>query len=1129
MKYLIVTLVLVICLSTFALNSNAEIDLTVAEVEYLKQFESIKMAVDPDWYPLEYVDQNGNYAGIIPELLFLLENRLGIKFERIPTEDWTETLTRSRLGEFPLIPALNKTDSRDEWLYFTDPLLIEPNVAVTKRDFPPIGDITELKDKTLVTIPNTMVDEWARRDFPNLNIIYRDTEYECLQAVDLEEADITIRSQLMTAYLIRKEGFAHLKINNQIPGYSNHIRMGVLKSEPILVDILNKGISTITFHEKESIINKFVSLNVETPPNYSLVIFITSVVLLITFALFFWNRKLRRLNAMIKAGEEKQRAIIQAIPDGLAISDLTGIITYASKESVNMWGYSSKNEIVGKNILNFIHPSYHEKAMNNIKLMLEGTSTGFTEYKMIRRSGRIFYADSNAEVIKDNQGKPYAILFVSRDVSDKKRTEFKLQNAISRYEAIMSQSRTFNWEIDIKGLYAYVSPNVKKILGLSKEDIIGKKYFYDLYPENEREQLKKEGLKLITEEKTLSNYENPLVHQDGHKMWFLTSALPKLDEMDQVIGYQGSDTDITLRKNAELRVKYQNEFQQAIAQISAQFIDVNLDNYQVKFRMMLEKLGKQLNADHTFILEFSQNKEYLFYSYEWCDSEAISTKDKVKSARVSDYPIAVDLIEQRRKFYIKDVTDLEPGSPTRVYFEKLNLKSALCIPIIRNDIFFGYFGFDSTKWKLDLPEEDIELLQIVANIIGDIYIRNMIEAEKNKVQNSLKMATIQAQQATKAKSEFLANMSHEIRTPLNGVIGFTDLLLKANLNPEQQQYAYNTNVSGKALLAIINDILDFSKIEAGKLELDIISTDIHRLVQDTSDILKYQAQKKNISFNLDIDPKLPNTIQTDPVRLKQVLINLLNNAIKFTEKGQVKLKVAFSPLDNTKGEFTFSVQDTGIGIPQNQKEKLFSAFSQGDGSITRKYGGTGLGLTISNLLLQKMESKIHVDSEEGKGSNFYFTIITDYQNEKSRPAENNNDSVYKITKLSDKGKQNILIAEDVAINLTLIKTIMKKYLPEAIITTVANGKQAVELYQKERFNLILMDVQMPVMDGLEATRIIRQFEDKGDHFTPIIALTAGATKEETHKCIKAGMNDFITKPIDQEKLISMLDFYLQET
>ncbi len=1261
MKYLITLLVIIINLTTFTLN-GIEIQLTNIEREYLNQLGTIKMGVDPDWYPMEFVDNNGNYSGIIPEILLLLETRLNIKFERIPTKNWAETIKRSRDSEFPVIPALNKTEYRDSWLFFTDPIMVEPNVAVTHKDFPQITDIKKLEGATLATIHDNMVDEWARKDFPNLNIIYKDNELECLRAVAKGEADLAIRSQLMSAYFIRKEGFIDLKINNQIPGYANHIRMGVVKSEPLLVDILNKGLRSITYHEKESIINKFVYINTENPPNYSLIFTLFSLGALLTIILIYWNRKLKKLNKRIKAGEEKQRAILNAIPDGLSIADLNGVITYVSKESVKMWGYSQKSEILGKNILGFIHPAYHEKALTEIRLMLEGTYTGIGEYKMIKKNGKVFYTEANAELIKDSDGKPYALLFVSRDITEKMKTELKLKDAVKRYESIMSQSKTYNWEIDAKGLYTYISSNVKDILGYDKSEIIGKKYFYDLFPEDIKDEFKKEGFRIIKNKETISNFENPIVSKAGKKMWFLSSGLPKENEVGEVIGYQGSDTDITLRKNAEMRLEFKNKYQRMVAVISAQFIDVNLSNYQDKFRMMLKELGTLIRSSHTYILEFSNDKKYFEYTYEWCNNNEESAKKLIKHIDINSIPMITKIVNEKKMLFINDFDHLIVNSPEKTFFDRLKLKSVLWIPIIRSNIFFGYFGFDSTSQTLYLSEEDIELLNIISNIIGDVYIRNNIESEKNMVQESLREATIQAQQANKAKSEFLANMSHEIRTPLNGVIGFTELLMNTDLDPVQEQYAYHTNVSGQALLGIINDILDFSKIEAGKLELDIVETDILELIVHTADILKYHAEKKNIEFLLDIDPNLPSIILADPVRLKQVLINLINNAIKFTQKGEVELNVEFSAIDKKKGKFTFSVKDTGIGISLTQKEKLFSAFSQADSSITRRYGGTGLGLTISNLLVEKMGSKIEVESREGVGSNFYFTIITEYKveavslnfeeklskrvllvddNENNRqimernlshwkidftsvdsgrkaidvlkndenidlaifdysmpgmdgieaiteiranlrnyaqmpiilllnssseddeirrqihelnikhtltkpiqanelreyingifstkvPKNRKNSKSTKISKLDNKGIQRVLIAEDVSINLVLIKTMITQIIPECQVTSVVNGKEAVEKCSTETFDMILMDVQMPIMDGLQATKLIREFEKNINRKTPIIALTAGATKEETIRCLEAGMNDFITKPIDQDRLISILDQYLED-
>ena len=383
---------------------------------------------------------------------------------------------------------------------------------------------------------------------------------------------------------------------------------------------------------------------------------------------------------------------------------------------------------------------------------------------------------------------------------------------------------------------------------------------------------------------------------------------------------------------------------------------------------------------------------------------------------------------------------------------------------------------------------------------------------RQKIEHDLEEARAKAMEASNLKSSFLANMSHEIRTPLNGIIGMTKLMEQTPLNARQTDYLETIKVSSTSLLSLINEILDLSKIESGKFQLEETNFELSSLIKSAVAIVDYSAKLKNLEIKTEIDPNVPEFLTGDPLRLRQVLLNLINNAIKFSEHGMIKVRITPKGPDSSGSmHLLFEIIDQGIGFDADTKSKLFQSFSQGDGSMTRKYGGTGLGLAISKQIVEMMKGTIDVDSVKGIGSRFYFDV--------NLGLPRSDAEIQRISNLKPVAplQGHVLIAEDNLVNQKVVSEMLSTMGCTSYV--VENGNAAIAALLTEHYDLVLMDAQMPVMDGYEATRLIRKGQAGEDNkMIPILATTANAIKGDIELCLEAGMNDYISKPISYNDL-----------
>ena len=640
---------------------------------------------------------------------------------------------------------------------------------------------------------------------------------------------------------------------------------------------------------------------------------------------------------------------------------------------------------------------------------------------------------------------------------------------------------------DVEGRFVYANRALERVLGYSLDELKGQVFFDVVVSPDSRERSRRR-LENGFCARAASAFENEWITKSGERRRISFSNVPLLDEQGEVLYYIATGIDIT-------------------------------DRYQVEQEL--------LRSETRFRSIWEASSEPMFLA---------GTGGAIVQANAAFANLAGLDIAALEGMQLTALLDPEERETLREYY-RARFASPVKEHLFERELHFvqGSSGiFEISVTRVEIPGQPSQMLCILRDVTAqkrsaeelarakeaaEAANRELISANRSLEETS-RLAREMADRAealSAAKSDFLANMTHEVRTPLNGILGMTGLALETELQPDQREYLELVKSSAEALLSLVSDVLDFSKYEAGKLGLDSVEFSVRTLLREVLRPLALRASVSGLAFDAEVDETVPDRLLGDPMRIGQVLRNLVGNAIKFTNAGKVGVLVHAESMEGSRVTLSFSIADTGIGIPPEMHRAIFEPFTQADGSTTRKYGGTGLGLSISAGIVELMDGKIWVESDPGKGSTFYFTVTLELSAKASHalhpPAH--------AGQPAPRRKMKILVAEDNSVNQRLAARLLER--EGHSVTIAGSGQEAVDLFEQKPFDLILMDVQMPGLDGLQATTRIREKERATGHRVPIVAMTAQAAESDRLRCLDSGMDAYVTKPVHVPALLKMIE------
>jgi PAS domain S-box-containing protein len=1125
---------LLLCAALLAASGVAgAIELTPEESAWLAAHPVLRLGIDPDYAPIEFVDEQREYQGLVADYAAAIAAALGVRIEPQLGLNWRESYARGLRGEIDLFGSVGRTEERDRTFLFTEPYAEISSVIVVRTSERGVLDAADLEHRAVALVEGYADSRLLLDQFPSMKVQFEPSNLSALEAVASGRADATVAPLPIAAYLIQKHGLANLKIAGSNPVRATQLHFMVPRDRPLLRDMVGRALADMTSEQHREIQTRWFNVKYETGLDprtvWMQVLSGIGVALVLFLAIGGWALSMRR--------EVRRRREAEAEAQGNA---LTLAESRAQLEQANRRLHEITASIVG------------------------------------------------------------AVFQCQLDQEDQLRLEF-------------------------------VSGRLLDQFGLRPEQLVGplRGPGFLLIEEADREAIYASLLAAL-------RTQDPWEHEfrvnlpDGRRLWLHGASVPRRDSDGRVVA-SGYLTDITDRRAME----------DALEQVRADLTRA-LSTAALQFRAVLEHSPAAIWArDLTGTYQFANESFRRMFDLPPGELAGRIATELLPAPVVSSFDhYDRQVMETRRSASFVEAIQ-RPGGARHLLMVKFPL-----IDENNRVIAIGGTGIDITE-QIRLQEE---LRRLNATLEQRVENRTR---ELRETLDELARAREAAESASRAKGEFLANMSHEIRTPMNAILGLSHLALKTDLSPRQRDYLAKISGAGQSLLGLINDILDFSKIEAGKLVVERIEFDLDTVLDNLATVVGVKAHEKGLEFSIDRPPDPPALIG-DPLRIGQVLVNLTNNAVKFTERGEVAVRVELDLREDGSCELMARVRDTGIGLSGEQQMRLFRSFEQADASITRKHGGTGLGLAISKQLIELMGGQIGVRSETGQGSVFWFKVVLGrsgarrgaraqpalmsglralvvddnptardivsrylgsfgIQHEEAPDAPSAlaaiasanppfglvlldwkmpgmdglacareirrrhpqpgsgpriimlsayareellgqfdgklfdsfllkpvNPSLLYEAVLSAFGESeglplagpgraetkaarglqglSVLLVEDHPINQQIARELLET--AGMRVSIAGDGAEALRAIDQSRFDVVLMDMQMPVMDGLEATRRLRA--DPRHVRLPVIAMTANAMQHDREACLAAGMNEHVAKPIDVVELFSAI-------